>query len=106
MAQSNINSLTRIRYSESGKLNVVRGAISERLYPNNGFVRKSKTLKSYGSLVTLPYYSGSDATSIWPNAQQLGAVPYERDADGLRLKVIEWAISKVRTEALSLIHSS
>jgi len=105
MAQSHINSITRIRYSDSGKLNVVRGAISERLYPSNGFVRKSKTLKSYGSLVTLPYYPGSDAASLWPNAQQLGAVPYERDADGSRLKVIEWAIAKVRIEALSLFDS-
>jgi hypothetical protein len=96
MARSHISRLVKLRHSESGKLNVVRGAISERLYLSEGFVRKSQTLKSYGTLVTLAYHPGSEAARIFPNAMQLGAVPYERHADGDRLKVVEWAIPKVR----------
>jgi hypothetical protein len=95
MAKSRISGLVKLRHSQSGKLNVVRGAISERLYLTEGFVRKSQTLKSYGALVTLSYQPGSDAFAVFPNARQLGAVPFERDADGYRLKVVEWAIPKV-----------
>jgi len=95
MAQSKINDSVKIRYSESGKLNVVRGAISERIDLSNTFVRKFKTLKSYGSLVTLSYHPKSEAAAIWPNAHLLGAVDYEKDDDGIRLTVIEWAIPKV-----------
>lgn len=99
MARSHISRLVKLRHSESGKLNVVRGAISDRLNLSEGFVRKSQTLKSYGTLVTLEYYAGSPAAAIFPNAQQLGAVPFERDADGYRLKVVEWAIPKVSANA-------
>jgi hypothetical protein len=53
------------------------------------------TLKSYGALVTLPYYPGSEAERIFPNPHQNGAVPFECDLDGLWMKVIEWAIPKV-----------
>lgn len=94
MARSHISGLVKLRHSESGKLNVVRGAISERLFLSEGFVRKSQTLKSYGTLVTLPYYPESEAAIMFPGARKLGAVPFERDADGLRLKVVEWAIPK------------
>lgn len=98
MARSHLSGLAKLRHSDSGKLNVVRGAMSERIYHSEGFVRKSQTLKSYGTLVTLPYYVGSDAAAKFPNARQLGAVPYESDADGPRLKVVEWAIPKVSVE--------
>ena len=99
MARSHISGLVKLRHSESGKLNVVRGAISERLFLSEGFVRKSQTLKSYGTLVTLPYYPESEAAVLFPNARKLGAVPFERNADGYRLKVVEWAIPKVSVDA-------
>ena len=95
MARSHISSIVKLRHSESGKLNVVKGAISERLYLSEGFVRKSQTLKSYGTIVTLPYYPGSEAAMMFPDPKRLGAVPFERDEDGHRLKVVEWAIPKV-----------
>lgn len=98
MAKSHISELARLRHSDSGKLNVVKGAISERLILTEGFVRKSQTLKSYGALVTLPYYPGSEGALLFPDARKLGAVPFERDVDGDRLKVVEWVIPKVSVE--------
>jgi hypothetical protein len=95
MAKSSISNLVKLHYSQSGKLNVVKGAMAERLTLSSSFVRKFMTLKSYGSLVTMPWYSGSVAERIFPNPQQRGAVPFERGTDGLWLKVIEWAIYKV-----------
>ncbi len=98
MAKSHISELAKLRHSDSGKLNVVKGAISERLILSEGFVRKSQTLKSYGALVTLPYYPESEGALLFPDARKLGAVPFERDADGYRLKVVEWAIPRVSVE--------
>jgi hypothetical protein len=88
-----------MRHSDSGKLNVVRGALSERLNLSEAFVRKSQTLKSYGTLVTLWYSPGSKAALLFPDARKLGAVPFECDAHGDWLKVVEWAIPKVSLEA-------
>jgi hypothetical protein len=95
MANSPINRSVRLRYSHSGKLNVVKGAMSERLYLDETFVRKSQTIRSIGSLVTVAYFPGSDAEKMFPNPKEAGAVPFERAVDGNRLKVIEWAIPKV-----------
>ena len=103
MARSHISRLVKLRHSESGKLNVVRGAISERLFLSEGFVRKFQTLKSYGTLITLPYFPGSEAATIFPDARKLGAVPFERNEDGYRLKVVEWAIPKVSVEANQIV---
>ena len=93
MANSPNAKTVNIRHSKSGKLDVVKGAISERLTLDESFVRKNKTLKSYGTLVTLIY--GDDAARLFPNPQQDGAVPFEQTKEGLRLKVIEWAVPKV-----------
>jgi hypothetical protein len=95
MAASHISGRVKMRHSDSGKLNVVKGAISERLELSETFVRKSQTLKSYGTLVTLKYYPGSGAALLFPDARKHGAVPLERDAEGEWLKVVEWAIPKV-----------
>ena len=95
MAESSISNLVKLRYSQSGKLNVVRGAMSERLSLSSSFVRKYETLKSYGTLVTMEWYPGSEAERIFPNPHHQGAVPFERGIDGLWLKIIEWAIPKV-----------
>lgn len=70
--------------------------MSDRLKLREKFVRKSETVKSYGSLTTLPYFPGSEGELLFPNAVQDGAVPFECDFDTDRLKVIEWAIPKVR----------
>lgn len=95
MARSHISGITRVRYSDSGKLDVVRGAISDRLNLSEGFVRKFQTQKSYGTLVTL---SRSHGKKLFPNAKAMGAVPFEEDYEGYRLKVIEWAIPKASLE--------
>ncbi|KAL5320456.1 hypothetical protein ACEPPN_011261 [Leptodophora sp. 'Broadleaf-Isolate-01'] len=97
MAKSHISELVKLRHSDSGKLNVVRGAISERIISSEGFVRKSQTLKSYGTLVTLPYHEGSEGELLFPDAKRLGAVPFEKAADGYRLTVVDWAIPKGTT---------
>lgn len=92
MQRSPIAEQVKIRHSQSGKLDVVKGAISERLTLDERFVRQYKTSKSYGTLVTL-IYSGA-VKRLFPNPQQQGAVPFEESDDGPRLKVIEWAIPK------------
>ena len=93
MANSLIAKQVKIRHSQSGKLDVVKGAIAERLVLDECFVRQYKTSKSYGTLVTLLY--GNDVRKLFPNPQQHGAPPFEKSDDGLWLKVIEWAIPKV-----------
>jgi hypothetical protein len=93
MANSPIAKEVKIRHSQSGKLDVVKGAIAERLTLDQCFVRQYKTSKSYGTLVTLPY--SGNVKRLFPNPQQQGAVPFEKSDDGPRLKVIEWAIPKV-----------
>jgi hypothetical protein len=93
MADSVIAKGVKIRHSQSGKLDVVKGAIAERLTLDECFVRQYKTSKSYGTLVTLDY--DDKIKKLFPNPQQHGAVPFEESDDGCRLKVIEWAIPKV-----------
>lgn len=83
----------KIRHSPTGKLDVVKGAISERLVLEETFVREFKTLKSYGTLVTLVY--NDKVASIFPDPQSHGALSFEKDHDGIRLKVVEWALPKV-----------
>ncbi|PMD33385.1 hypothetical protein L207DRAFT_535414 [Hyaloscypha variabilis F] len=92
MASNPISSKVNIRYSQSGKLDVVKGAISERLTLEETFVRRFKTVKSYGTLVTFVY--DNEVANIFPNPQSHGALPFELADDGIRLKVIEWAIPK------------
>lgn len=96
-----ISRQVKIRHSQSGKMDVVKGAISERLTLEETFVRKFRTLKSYGTLVTLVY--GNEAARIFPDPQKQGAVKFERANDGPRLKVIEWAIPKVSLPQLNHI---
>jgi hypothetical protein len=93
MASNPICRKVKIRHSQSGKLDVVKGAISERLTLEETFVRKFKTLKSYGTLVTLVY--SDEVARIFPNPWARDALPFERANDGPRLKVIEWALPKV-----------
>ena len=93
MASNPICRKVKIRHSQSGKLDVVKGAISERLTLEETFVRRFKTLKSYGALVTLVY--NDEVERIFPNPRAYGALPFERANDGPRLKVIEWALPKV-----------
>ncbi len=94
MAKSSISSKVKIRYSQSGKSDVVRGALSERLDLGEAFVRGFKTRKSYGSLVTMNYLDPGVAAAF-PDPQAHGAFPFEPGNDGPRLTVIEWAIAKV-----------
>ena len=93
MANNRISKIVKILHSQSGKLDVVKGAISERLTLEETFVRKFKTLKSYGTLVSLVY--SKEVARIFPDPQARGAFPFERANDGPRLKVIEWAVPKV-----------
>jgi hypothetical protein len=93
MASNPISGQVKLRYSQSGKMDVVKGAMSERLTLEETFVRKFRTLKSYGTLVTLVY--DEEVARIFPHPQRHGALPLERANDGPRLKVIEWAIPKV-----------
>ncbi len=93
MARNPISRKVKIRHSQSGKLDVVRGAISERVNLEETFVRKFKTLKSYGTLVTLLY--DDIVARIFPSPQAHGALPFQDAEDGLRLFAIEWAIPKV-----------
>jgi hypothetical protein len=95
MARSPIANSVKLRHSQSGKLDVVKGAMSDRLRLLEKFVRKSETVKSYGTLISLDYYPGSEGHRLFPNAIQEGAVPLERDFDTMTLKVVEWAIPKV-----------
>lgn len=96
MEKSAIANRVNMRHSLSGKLDVVKGAMSDRLRLTEKFVRKSETIKSYGTLITLAYYPGSEGLRMFPNAIQDGAVPLERGFDTDMLKVVEWAIPKVR----------
>ena len=93
MASNPISSEVKIRHSISGKLDVVKGAIAERLNLEETFVRKFSTLKSYGTLVALLY--NEDVAKVFPSPLLHGALPFEIADDGLRLKVIEWALPKV-----------
>jgi hypothetical protein len=93
MARNPISNKVKIRHSQSGKLDVVKGAISDRLTLEETFVRRFKTLKSYGTLVTLVY--SDEVARIFPKPQAHGALPFEHANDGPRLKVIEWALPKV-----------
>ncbi len=61
MAKSLVNRHVKVWHSQSGKLHIVKGAISEWLYLSESFVCKSQILKSYGALITLPYYDSSEA---------------------------------------------
>lgn len=93
MASSPISSKVKLRHSQSGKLDVVKGAISERFNLGETFVRKFRTLKSYGTLVNLVY--DDEVANIFPVPWLHGALPFECANDGPRLKVIEWALPKV-----------
>ncbi|MAD84981.1 MAG: hypothetical protein CL912_18640 [Deltaproteobacteria bacterium] len=95
MAKSPIAARVKLRHSKTGKMDVVKGALSERQKLRESFVRKSETIKSYGTLITLPWGNGREGTMRFPNAIRDGAVDFEKDPDGVRLKVIEWAIPKV-----------
>lgn len=94
MATSKLSKVVTIRHSQSGKLNVVKGAISERFQLNDNFVRKFQTLKSYGTLVTMEWTPGSKAHELFPTPGKDGAVPFEREHNISFVKVIEWAIPK------------
>jgi len=91
MAASTISERVKIRYSESGKLNVVKGAMSGRLNLAEVFVRRYESLRSYGTLVSMLYYPGSEAQRMFPNARSEGA-HFEKEQIWERVKVIEWAI--------------
>jgi hypothetical protein len=95
MARSSIANSVKLRHSLTGKLDVVKGAMSDRRKLTEKFIRKSETVKSYGTLVTLRYDPGSEGQRLFPNAIQDGAVPLERDYDTDMVKVVEWAIPKV-----------
>ena len=69
--------------------------MSDRTNLTEKFVRRSETLKSYGTLLTLEYYPGSEGQRMFPNAIQDGAVPFERHYDAHTVKVVEWAIPKI-----------
>jgi hypothetical protein len=94
MAASELIKDVKMRHSQAGKLNVVKGAISERFQLNDNFVRKFQTLKSYGTLVTMEWYPDSKAQKLFPNARQEDAI-FEREYGVSYVKVIEWAIPKV-----------
>lgn len=102
MARSALSRSVKLHHSRSGKLDVVTGAMAERMSLREKFVRKSATLKSYGTLITLPYCLDSEGRSLFPGAVQDTAVHFERgecelcgNLKCIKLKVIEWAIPKV-----------
>jgi hypothetical protein len=98
LAKTSLVHRVKFHYSRDGKLNVVRGAISERLSLRDNFVRRFEASKSYGTLVTFEWCAGSDAQRFFPNGEQDGILescPYDPNFKGLM--VIEWAIPKVST---------
>jgi hypothetical protein len=99
MAKSDISKMVKLYHSQSGKMDVVKGAMSGRLSLQEKFIRKSATTRSYGTLVNIPYSLGH---KLFPNAVKEGAVPCKPEPGDKSkwLKVIEWAIPKVsRTNA-------
>ncbi|KAH7410655.1 hypothetical protein BKA64DRAFT_359215 [Cadophora sp. MPI-SDFR-AT-0126] len=94
MARSSIATVVKLRHSQTGKMDVVKGALTERVELREKFVRKSQTVKSYGTLTTVPWNKGQEGMLWFPNAIADGAVEFEKHPDGLWLKVIEWAIPK------------
>lgn len=102
MAASQIARRVKILHSQSGKLNVVKGAMADRLQLSETFVRKFKTIKSYGTQLLMEWYPGSEAHQFFPNAQDEGAI-FERPDGHTWLKVIEWAISKVCAHTISMV---
>lgn len=88
----------QIRYGGlSGKMNVVAGAFSERMNPGEKFVRKSETIRSYGTLIDLDY-GMEEFRALFPNAEADGGI-FEKEVQGNKvlnwLKVIQWEIPKV-----------
>ncbi|KAK0120220.1 hypothetical protein ONS95_011626 [Cadophora gregata] len=92
LARSSIATTVKLRHSQTGKMDVVIGALKERMELRESFIRESQTVKSYGTLVTVPWSKGQEGMLWFPNAIADGAVEFEKHPDGLWLKVIEWAI--------------
>jgi hypothetical protein len=59
MTNHTISHAINIRYSQSGKMDVVKGAMSDRIDLEETFVQKFMTLKSYGLLVAILYDDGA-----------------------------------------------
>lgn len=94
MARSPIARSVKLHHSQSGKFDVVKGAMSERLSLREKFVRKSETMKSYGALISVPYSRGSEGHTLFPNAARDGG-QFENGERTRWLKVVEWVIPKV-----------
>ncbi|KAH6714155.1 hypothetical protein BKA61DRAFT_56377 [Leptodontidium sp. MPI-SDFR-AT-0119] len=55
MVKSSVATAATLRHSPTGKMDVVKGALAERHKLTERFVRKSETVKSYGTLVALQW---------------------------------------------------
>ena len=87
MASSSIATSVKLRHSQTGKMDVVKGALAVRLKLREKFLRRSQTVKSYGTLITVPW--NEEGMRWFPNAIADGAVELEEYSDGLCLKVID-----------------
>ncbi len=95
MAKASFNGRLKILQSQSGKLDVLVGALSGRLALRETFLRESKAFKSFGNIVSLEYEKGSKARELFPNAMRDGDFVYKDQSRELRIKVIEWAVPVV-----------
>lgn len=84
----------RVKYSQSGKLDVVKGAMTSRLNLEEVFVRKFRTTRSYGTLVDIPY--NDDTAEIFPDPESQDSVGFIEIDNRQWLRVIAWAVPKVR----------
>lgn len=95
MSRSSFANTVNLRYSEAGKLDVVKGVLSDREKLAENFIRRSQTAKSYGTLLAVKYSTGAEGQLMFPNARQDGGV-FERPFGEEMVQVVEWAIPKVR----------
>jgi hypothetical protein len=87
----------QFRYSSTGKLDVVKGALFERLLLRESFLRLSKTVRNYGTLVSLPY--SPRIQRIFPDPRKSGAVGFRHEDGEQRITTIQWSVPRVSNES-------
>jgi hypothetical protein len=95
MAKASFSGRVKILQSQSGKLDVLVGALSGRLALRETFLRESKAFKSFGNIVSLEYEKGCKERELFPNAMRDGGFVSKDESGKLRIKVIEWAVPVV-----------
>jgi len=92
IARTFVNAQFQIYHSQSGKTDVVKGAMNDRIKLEEVFVRKYQTLKSYGTLASWP--CNVTNTRRFPKLQQNPASYFEEENDDQRFQTIQWAVPR------------